>query len=187
MGEIKSTLDIIMEKTKGLTMTDEEKKAFQKKEIEGKARGLLQKFLDSYIDLKGLKKEIAGLDEKRQIMIKEALRREGLARVKLDADNTKLFDLLENHQEAAKNYYQTFIIVNGDLGKNLPWAQSVPLGSGDFYLFALKDMGFLGIANPITRKTLGKMITIPQGCKRQGKDLNDVIKKLQESGFEVKS
>jgi hypothetical protein len=96
MGEIKSTLDIIMEKTKGLTMTDEEKKAFQKKEIEGKARGLLQKFLDSYIDLKGLKKEIAGLDEKRQIMIKEALRREGLARVKLDADNTKLFDLLEN-------------------------------------------------------------------------------------------
>jgi hypothetical protein len=96
MGEIKSTLDIIMEKTKGLTMTDDEKQAFQEKEIGGKARGLLQKFLDGYIDSKGLEKEIAGLDEKRQRMIREALRREGLARVTLDADNSNLFDLLEN-------------------------------------------------------------------------------------------
>ena len=51
----------------------------------------------------------------------------------------------------------------------------------------LKEMGFLGITNPIARKTLGKVTTIPQGCKRQGKDLNEVIKKLKELGFEVKS
>ena len=51
----------------------------------------------------------------------------------------------------------------------------------------LKEMGFLGIANPLTRKTLGKVITIPQGCKRQGKDLNKTIKKLKELGFEIKS
>ncbi len=50
----------------------------------------------------------------------------------------------------------------------------------------LKEMGFLGIANPLTRKTLGKAITIPQGCNRQGKDLNEVIKKLEELGFKVK-
>jgi diacylglycerol kinase family enzyme len=37
--------------------------------------------------------------------------------------------------------YQAFIIVNGDLGKDLPLAASVPLGSGDFYLFALQDKG----------------------------------------------
>jgi hypothetical protein len=36
MGEIKSTLDIIMEKTRGLTMTAEEKREFQRKEVEGK-------------------------------------------------------------------------------------------------------------------------------------------------------
>ncbi len=50
----------------------------------------------------------------------------------------------------------------------------------------LKGMGFLGVANPIARKTLGKVITIPQGCKRQGKDFNEVIKKLKELGFKVK-
>ncbi|NIO49682.1 MAG: DUF1858 domain-containing protein [Candidatus Aminicenantes bacterium] len=51
----------------------------------------------------------------------------------------------------------------------------------------LKEMGFLGVANPIVRKTLGKITTIPQGCKKQGKDLNEVIKELKELGFEVKS
>ena len=50
----------------------------------------------------------------------------------------------------------------------------------------LKEMGFLGIANPLTRKTLGKVTTIPQGCKKQGKDLNEVIKKLKELGFKAK-
>ncbi len=50
----------------------------------------------------------------------------------------------------------------------------------------LKEMGFLGVANPLTRKTLGKVITIPQGCKKLGKDLDEVIKKLEELGFKVK-
>ena len=51
----------------------------------------------------------------------------------------------------------------------------------------LKEMGFLGVANPIARKTLGKVTTIPQGCMKQGKDLVEVIKKLKELGFKVKS
>ena len=46
MGEIKSTMDIIMEKTKGLTMTEEEKAEYKHKELTGKVRGLIQKFLD---------------------------------------------------------------------------------------------------------------------------------------------
>ncbi len=50
----------------------------------------------------------------------------------------------------------------------------------------LKEMGFLGVANQIARKTLGKLTTIPQGCKKQGKDLNEVIKELKELGFKVK-
>lgn len=50
----------------------------------------------------------------------------------------------------------------------------------------LKEMGFLGVANPIARKTLGKVTTIPQGCKKQGEDLDEVIKKLKKLGFKVK-
>ncbi len=50
----------------------------------------------------------------------------------------------------------------------------------------LKGMGFFGVANPLVRKTLGRVTTIPQGCEKQKKDLNEVIKELQEAGFEVK-
>ena len=39
--------------------------------------------------------------------------------------------------------FQAMIILNGDLGPNLPFARGVPLGSGDFYLFAIRDKGGL--------------------------------------------
>lgn len=48
-----------------------------------------------------------------------------------------------------------------------------------------KELGFSGVKNPIVRKTLGRVTTIPQGCKRQGKDLSEIINKLKEKGFEI--
>lgn len=39
--------------------------------------------------------------------------------------------------------FQAMLIVNGDLGPNLPFAQNKPLGSGEFYLFTLGDIGLL--------------------------------------------
>jgi len=51
------------------------------------------------------------------------------------------WNIYVDNQKVSKNVYQAFIIVNGDLGKDLPLARSAPLGSGDFYLFALKDIG----------------------------------------------
>jgi hypothetical protein len=50
----------------------------------------------------------------------------------------------------------------------------------------LKELGFLGIVNPVVRNTLGRATTIPKGCEKQGKDLNKAIKKLEEKGFTVK-
>jgi hypothetical protein len=50
----------------------------------------------------------------------------------------------------------------------------------------LKELGFLGVARPLVRKTLGRVTTIPQGCEKQGQDLNEVVKKLEAAGFSVK-
>ncbi len=96
MGEIRSTMDIIMEKTKGLTMTEEEKEAFRKKETEGKVRGLFQRFLDGFIDAERLKDGIGSLGEKRYAVAREALLRECMGRMEPGADNTILLDALEN-------------------------------------------------------------------------------------------
>jgi len=51
----------------------------------------------------------------------------------------------------------------------------------------LKNLGFLGVRNPITRNSLGRATTIPQGCQRMGMELGEVIKILKEHGFEIKS
>jgi len=51
--------------------------------------------------------------------------------------------IYEGEKLLAENKYQALIIVNGDLGKNLPLAKGVPLWSGNFYLFGLKNMGLL--------------------------------------------
>lgn len=63
MGEIKSTLDIIMEKTKGLTMTEEEKRKFKRKELEGKVSGVLQKLIDGLLDWDQLDIQLMQLKE----------------------------------------------------------------------------------------------------------------------------
>lgn len=49
----------------------------------------------------------------------------------------------------------------------------------------LKEAGFLGVMNPVTRNTLGRITTIPQGCQKMGKDLAEVLVILKENGFEV--
>lgn len=51
----------------------------------------------------------------------------------------------------------------------------------------LKGLGFLGVANAVLRNTIGRVTTIPQGCQKQGQDLADVTRKLEEKGFRVRS
>ena len=41
----------------------------------------------------------------------------------------------------AHERYQALILANGDLGPDMPFARNVPLGSGDFWLFGLRDLG----------------------------------------------
>ena len=50
----------------------------------------------------------------------------------------------------------------------------------------LKELGFIGVVNLVVRKTLGRMTTITRGCKKQGKNLIEVMKVLEEKGFKVK-
>ncbi len=95
MGEIRSTLDIIMEKTRGLTMTDEEKGEFRKKEVKGKVKGLVQKFLDGLLDLDKFKIETAGLKEGESRMIAQLVAEEAIDRISPGQDNEPVFEILE--------------------------------------------------------------------------------------------
>jgi len=96
MGEIRSTMDIIMEKTKGLTMTEKEKAEFQQRELTGKIKGLIQKFFDGSINLDRLKIEAVALREEQQEMFDQIIKEEEIKRIELGGNNEPVFTVLEN-------------------------------------------------------------------------------------------
>jgi hypothetical protein len=51
----------------------------------------------------------------------------------------------------------------------------------------LAEIGFLGVKNPMIRKTLGKKTSLIEGCRKQGKDLHEVKARLREQGFVVRT
>jgi uncharacterized protein YnzC (UPF0291/DUF896 family) len=96
MGEIRSTLDIIMEKTKGLTMTEEEKRDLKRREIAGKVRGLIQRYVDGIIDPDRLKSEAAAAGEGEKDMFRRAMIEESMDWIAPRQDNEAVLRILEN-------------------------------------------------------------------------------------------
>ncbi|MGD9039779.1 MAG: hypothetical protein PVH82_09110 [Desulfobacteraceae bacterium] len=95
MGEIRSTLDIIMEKTKGLTMSDEEKKAFKEQEMARQVRGLIQKYLDGILELDRLKIEAGALAGTDEDMVRGMIRKESIPRIEPGENNEPILRILE--------------------------------------------------------------------------------------------
>jgi hypothetical protein len=58
MGEIKSTLDLVMERTKHLKMSSAEKEAQRFVEIEQKTKGLVQRFVDQALNMEQFRREL---------------------------------------------------------------------------------------------------------------------------------
>jgi hypothetical protein len=59
MAEIKSTIDLIMERTKSLAASPEERESYQRQEREKRLRGLVQRLLDDNLTLDGVKDKLA--------------------------------------------------------------------------------------------------------------------------------
>jgi len=53
----------------------------------------------------------------------------------------RVWEIVADGLAVASGMFQAMIIVNGDLGPNLPFARGVPLGSGYFHLFTIRNLG----------------------------------------------
>jgi hypothetical protein len=95
MGEIRSTLDIIMEKTKGLTMTEDEKRELRRKDLGRKVKGLIQKFSDGFMDLDRLKIELAALGKGHEDMLRRIIMEEVAGRIQPETDNEPFLEILD--------------------------------------------------------------------------------------------
>lgn len=102
MAEIKSTLDLIMEKTRNLTMTDEEKKALHSQELRGRVKGWVQKFVDGTVDISRLQADIDREKAKEPELMSDLIQ-ELLERIDPDGENEIHFQILEKvlHRDTA--------------------------------------------------------------------------------------
>jgi hypothetical protein len=94
MSEIKSTLDLVMEKTRHLTLSQEEKEAQKRIEVNRRFQGLLQKYQDNLLKKDNLKKELDSLKIAYELNVDEMLADLLLNNLKLDRDNTLFLELL---------------------------------------------------------------------------------------------
>ena len=95
MAEIKSTMDIIMERAKNLTVTDEDKKEFATKEAQSRIKGLFQKYLDGILPIDQFKAEMTAFAEDQKQAAEKELLVECLGGMTVEGDNKPLFEVLE--------------------------------------------------------------------------------------------
>ncbi len=94
MGEIKSTLDIVMEKTKGLTLSRDEKEKHSINEVKKNLKGLLQKFEDKVLNREQFEEELNILQKSHALKEKNIFISEILGRLDLAKDNRLILALL---------------------------------------------------------------------------------------------
>ena len=93
MAKIKSTLDLVMERTKNLAMSREDREALQRKEWEDKARGWARMLIDQKITIDELMKEFT-VESSRYSALAEILRTELTRHIDPDGDNSIILKAL---------------------------------------------------------------------------------------------
>lgn len=96
MAAIKSTLDIIMEKTRNLSLSDDERQAQEREEAEKKISGLVQRFKDNGIRLEPFRKELENLKDSYSVPLEEMLFDRITDLMTLDEAGKPLVKLFEN-------------------------------------------------------------------------------------------
>ena len=95
MGEIKSTLDLVLEKTKNLTLSSEEKEEQKQKEIEKRIKGMMQKYQDGILSQNKLLTDYEILKKDYNISRNNTLIIEITNRIEPDQDNQPLLEVLQ--------------------------------------------------------------------------------------------
>jgi hypothetical protein len=94
MGEIKSTLDLVMEKTRHLSMTEEEKMLQKKADFTRRLHGLLQQYADGAFSSNSLLKQVSELAEGMNVSETGQLTEAVIGRIDPGRDNGRWLDLL---------------------------------------------------------------------------------------------
>jgi hypothetical protein len=95
VGEIKSTLDLVLEKTRNLTLSEEEKLDLARDELDKKIRGIAGKYLDNLLPLNRIKDELETMESSGPDFPSKLFTVHLLAHVDLDVDISAILSALK--------------------------------------------------------------------------------------------
>jgi hypothetical protein len=95
MAEIKSTLELALERTKKMTISEKEKEEIRQKKFLEKAKGLFHRYREGHAPLSELQKEIERMDEKTSAAVKEFLLSQWIDALSLREEDERLIRGIE--------------------------------------------------------------------------------------------
>jgi hypothetical protein len=96
MGEIKSTLDLVMERTRHLSLSTEEKEEQRREDFAKRLQGLLQPYADGVLSVEELRDRMAALQEETGITGQHPAVAAVLGRIDPDRNDDRWSALLEH-------------------------------------------------------------------------------------------
>jgi hypothetical protein len=99
MGEIKSTLELALERTKRLTVSEKEKDEIKQKEVLQKATGLFHRYREGRLSLNDVLKEVERMERKTATTVKEYLLTQWIDTLSLEEDNDRILKGVESLKE----------------------------------------------------------------------------------------
>ncbi len=95
MGEIKSTWDIVLEKTKGLKITSRDRERIKKGELTSRIHAIFHKYMDDQGNQAYLKRELEGLRAEERKVVERELLLQLLDAIDLSKDNRTVITGIE--------------------------------------------------------------------------------------------
>jgi hypothetical protein len=99
LAEIKSTLDLAMEKTKKIAISKEEREEIKQKELLQNVNRLFHRYREGRLHLNELLRETGKMDEKTRSMAKEILLSQWIDALSLTDKEERLFEGIESLKE----------------------------------------------------------------------------------------
>jgi hypothetical protein len=95
MAEIKSTLELALERTKKMAISEKEKEEIRQKKLLEKAKGLFHRYREGHAPLGELRKEIERMDEKTSATVKDLLLSQWIDALSLEDEDERLIKGIE--------------------------------------------------------------------------------------------
>ena len=103
MADIKSSIELAMEKTKGMHLSHKEKEKLKEEELHSRAQGLVNRFLEVDFNLKEMQKDLAKYEPGQREHMEKLMLQYLREAIRLDRDNDLIFQGLEAFDKKSTN------------------------------------------------------------------------------------